>query len=350
MKHFLSSLFSFFHSPLTTPLLQQADAGGSGGTGTGTGGGTGAGSSGSASPSGGGQRGGGTGAAGSGSGGTGTGTGTAGGTGTGTGPFALSDDAQVRLADGRVVRYADHRAEIEAEISRDYQGRYSKGYELLLAEAKRIDALSRGRGGQGGRQSTQIDDPLADIRDKPIIAGADIARLYDMLQKQGLGPLANVVAQMQQGYTKMQQQLQQATQRFGSQDEDAQSQQFESRLDQVLAKVEVKGLNGNLDPKSPALRTFARNLYLSYVPSSWKAGEFEQQLGNELSELLQAVREMDRKAVFDGKEKLRQHFNPNRGGAKPSGDGKYKFETPREIAARAREAGMFGGGNSATNT
>jgi len=322
MKHFLGLLHSFLHPLYETPGTQSGGGATGTGTGTGTGAGTGAGG-----------REGATGA------GAGTGTGAGGGSGS-TGPYEFRDDAQYRLHDGRIVTGKDLRAEMEQQIDGTYREKYNKGYELLLNEARRIDALSRARTGQG-QQPPQ--DPIADIRSMPIVDGQTIGRLVDMLQRQGLGPIAQLVQQQQQKLAAMERSLQQTTQRFGSQDEDAEAQRFESRLDTVLDKVEVKGLNGKLDPSSPALRTFARNLFLSYVPSSWKSGEFEHQLGNELSELLSAVREMDRKAVFDGKEKLKQHFNPNRGGRTPGGPAKYKFESPREIAAKARDAGMFGG-------
>lgn len=260
-------------------------------------------------------------------------------------PLQLRDDQQIRTPDGRVITYGAYQQELRTAMDGEYRGRYTKGYELLVNEAKRIDALARARQGQGngGGQGATAPDLLAGVRDMPVVDGQTIAKLVETLQKNGLGPMAQVVQQLQNGFKQMQTQLQSATQRFGSQDEERATQEFDQRLDKTLGAIEVKGLEGRLDPKNPALRTFARNLFLSYVPSSWKAGEFEKQLSGELSAVVQALRDADKKAVFDGRQKLKEHFNPNRGQSRPSGEGRYKFETAREIAAKAAAAGMFGG-------
>jgi hypothetical protein len=315
-------------------LLLDTMGGGSGGgqgTGAGSGGGTG---SGSGQPGGAG--------AGSGAGtGAGAGAGT-GGAGGGSAPFEFSDTAQLRLSDGRVVTGAQYRQELEQTIGRDYSGRYQRGYDLLLAEAKRLDGLSRSGPRQPQPPQPQ-DDPFADIWNAPVIDGAAAKRLVTALQQAGLAPLAQQVAALAQELKATKTQLGEVGKRFGSQDEDQESQRFESTLDTVLSKLEVKGLNGKIDATSEPIRQYARNLYLSYVPSSWKAGEFEQQLSREFSDLIAAVREMDRDHVTEARTKLRKNFNPERGATSPGGGGKYKYQSPRELAAMAREAGMFGG-------
>lgn len=328
---------------LSLPLLFQTADGGAGSGGAAAGGG-GAPGAGDASSSGGRSAGG---AAAAGSRGAADAAGAAG-AGAGGGeaqPFEFSDTARIRTADGRILTGAQYRAEIAQQLDGEYRGRYDKGFQLLLKEAQRIDQIARG--GARGRQpaASAADDPLADIRNMAVVDGPTAARLVTMLQQQGLGPIANVVAALQRQTQELRQSLQSVSQRFGSQDEDAAARGFETRLDDVLAKVEVKGLNGKLNPRSEPLRELARNLYLSYQPSSWRTGEFEKMLGEQLSAVVAYVREMDRTHVSESRENLRRNFNPARGGASPSGDARFdwKQNTPRAIAARAAAAGMFSG-------
>lgn len=257
-----------------------------------------------------------------------------------TAPSSWSEDAQYRLPDGRIVSGRDLIGEHTARISNDFQTRYRQGYDMLLAEARRLDGL---RTNSGNRPpAAPQSDPLSELEAMGVPDGKTVAQLLRQLDQNG-NPIRTAVSQLVAQVNELRGALGNVNQRFGSQDEQVASQQFQSRLDNVLGSIEVKGLNGPLDVKNPALRAFAENLYLSYVPSSWKAGEFEKMLGEAVNGMFEYFQAAQRQSVETARANVRRHFNSARGAGSPSGQPAYRFESPRELAARAREAGMFGG-------
>lgn len=271
----------------------------------------------------------------------------------GPAPFEFSDTARIRMPDGRIITGAEYNREQEERIHGVYRGRYENGFNILLREAQRLDSL-RGQGqqqGQGGQQpQAGARSPLADLENVPLVEGRHLTQAVRFLQENGLAPIANMITQLTQRQAASDKLLNEFRGRFGSQDEEAEAAKFGSRLDQVLPNIEIKGFNGRIDPRDPAVRQLAENLYLSYHTDSWKAGEFEKMLGELMTGLYQSFQNMQRSVVTTARDRLRQHFNPNRGGGQPSGGQKYQFETPRQMAARMREAGMFETGQSRIGT
>src|SRR4029077_9078969 len=115
--------------------------------------------------------------------------------------------------------------------------------------------------------------------------------LYRQLETAGLRPIADLVANMQRELQQLKGTVGQYGQRFGSQDEDQEQGRFHSTLDQVLPNIKIQGLSAPLDSKNEAIRTIAENLHLSYVPGSWRAGEYEKMLGEQLNGLFAYFRE-----------------------------------------------------------
>ncbi len=245
--------------------------------------------------------------------------------------------------DGRVISYRDYENERRTAIDGEYRTRYKTGYDLLLAEAKRIDALGQQR--QPGQQPQQPEDPFTALQDDSIVDGRTAKQLLQHFASQVPKPVADLVRQLTGQVQALSKQVQGTSSHIGTFNEERATHEFESNLSKTLANVEIKGFNGQLDVNAPALREFARNLYLSYQPDSWRAGEFQKMLGDQLSSIVQYMRTADREYASGAPQRLRQNFNPAKGAGRPSGEKRYQFERPSDIVARARDMGMWGGGN-----
>lgn len=246
------------------------------------------------------------------------------------------------MEDGRVISGREYRAEMQQGWERDHGQRFQKGYDLLVAEARRLDGLQRQSGQQQQRQPQR--DAFADVEDAPVIDGATFAKL----SRQGFGGIAQQMQQLSALVARQQQMLQQVQGHIGTSNEERASTEFQGRLDKALGTVEIKGFTGRVDVKDPAIRQVAENLYLSYEPDSWRPGEYEKMLGDTLSNIYAGFMRMQKSAADTGRERVRAHFNPAGGQGTPRGQQQYKFERGRDIAATARAMGLWGGGQSAT--
>lgn len=260
-------------------------------------------------------------------------------------PIELSPDRMVRTSDGRVIKYSEYEGEVGKRIDGEHRGRYKSAYDLLLKEAQRIDALGRGNG--NGRQADAANaDPLAalDLDNLPIVDGKMAGQLVKMLRETGLNPIANLVQSLQKQVGDMSKQLKGAQGNIGTFNEERAQHEFESNLTGVLKSVQIKGLEDRaIDANNPALREFARNLYLSYQADSWRPGEFNKMLGEQLSGVVQYMRALDKDFAATAPDRLRKHFAPQRGTGAGRGSQPYKFKSARQIAEEARGMGMFGG-------
>lgn len=260
--------------------------------------------------------------------------------GGGSTAFEWRDDAPIRLSDGRTISAAEYRQELEDAAERRHRATYTKGYNYLLEEARRLDGLAR----QGSRPPAPPEDPFARLRSMPVVDGETMVGLIQAMRDQGLSPVASLVERLQQELSDTRRSLQSVTERFGSQDEDQAREDFDRSLDRDLAALEVKGLNGKIDPQAEWVRELAHDHFLSFVPSSWKKGEFLASFTKRLEAIVNGVRGMDRAHVDENRQSLRKRFaDASRGVASPQGNPKFKFERGRDIAARAAAAGMFRG-------
>lgn len=277
--------------------------------------------------------------------GLGSGAGASGGAGGGGGSQAVpwSDDGRFQTSDGRTVTGAELRSEMQREWEQTHGQRYTRGYNLLMEEAKRLDQ-QRQRGQQQQRQQPQQQaDPYAEIEGMQYVDGRTVATLARQLQAQGLAPIAQALMQQQQTIAQLSQRVQGFSGHVGTQNEERAANDFEGNLDRILPTVQIKGYEGKIDPKSEGFRQIARNLYLSYEPDSWRPGEFQKMLGDTLTQMYVDFKKLQTGAVEEGRRKMREHFNPNRGGATPQGQPRYQFQRGRDIAKMAREAGIWSG-------
>lgn len=297
---------------------------------------------------GGGGGGGNTGAGGGQGGGSGMGAGAdaGGGAGPGSGqPQAVKIDPNglYDFGDGKPVKWSDA---VDRDGGRFYSAeRYTRGVEFLKDYANKLEgnraelqkAWDKYHAGSGRRpqQAEPNPDPLADIRDLPVVDGRTLEKLYTQLQQNGLAPIANVIAQMatrlkalEGGYGKL-------SQTTGSLAERDQSQEFESYITDSFTRVgQIKGLpeGATLDPKSEFLRELAKDIYLSHQPDSWKKGQFEKALNARLESLISFVTGAQQSALDAAKQKRHSWINPTKGNGRGTGNAPYVHRRGNDLA------------------
>ncbi len=257
----------------------------------------------------------------------------------------LAPDTLVETDDGRRITFKEYQAELGTGYDKQYRGKYKDAYDLLVKEAGRLDALSRER--QPG-QRQDANDPFAalDLENQPLVDGKMASQLVKLLQDNGLKPIANLVQSLQKQVGDMQKQIKGTQSQVGSFNEERANHEFESNLTNIIKSTPIKGLEDrSIDPNNPAIREFARNLYLSYQVESWRPGEFQKMLGEQLSGVVAYMRTLDKEYAAGAQDRLRKHFAPGRGQGAGTGRQRFQFKSPRQIAAEARDMGMFGGNN-----
>jgi hypothetical protein len=293
--------------------------------------------------------------AGSGTGGRGAGAGAGAGAGSGGGtPYDLKDDSLI-LHEGKPVKWAEHRASHfvpksehdkvltqftgARDVLQNYAKKLDDGFASLEAERKKL-----GQGG-GRRQQQQEPDIADELAALPIVDGASAAKAIKALRDQGLGPIAQIVAQQQATIKQLSDQFRSLQGTAGTLAEHHQSQEFESHITEALKHVgEVKGFSGALPADNPTIRSIASDLWLSYDPKTWKLPEFHKMLNERIAGIIALVRESDTRAVAEAKEKKRTFFDPKTGRAHASGEQSYKHMNGRDIA---KMSGLFDRQNAA---
>lgn len=286
--------------------------------------------------------------AGAGSGGSGSGAGAGAGAGAAA-PIVLSGESLVDFGDGKPVKWSEASDPDKGRyVTRD---RYDRGVQYLQTEAARLQAKwDEYHAGTGARPSKPEPaktgvDPLANIRDLPVISGREISELYQQLQTNGFGPMAQVVSAMANRLKQLEGNVGNMGKGVGALTEREQSQEFENFITKSFSDVgAVKGVPDgvSLDGADPYLREAAKDLYLSHDPDSWKPGEFQKQLASRVSSMVAFVRGLDKKAVEAAQGKKRVWLNPSRGNAKPEGAPGYQHKKGADIARMFFEAAPQG--------
>lgn len=301
------------------------------------------------------EAGGGAGAgSGAGSGGSGAGAGTGSGA---AAPIVLTGDSLVDFGDGKPVKWSEATHSDNGRwVSRD---RWDRGVQFLQGEAgklqKKWDEYHAGTGARpnkpepnaGGNNGGGRRDPLANIRDMPVVDGRALEALYNDLQQQGLAPIAQVIAQMANEIKTLKGSVGSLGKGMGSISERDQQTEFEGFITKSYNDLgALKGLPEGvaLDAQDPHLRELAKDLYLSHEIDSWKPGEFNRQLKARVEANIAMVRALDKKAVEVAQSKKRVWMNPSRGGGNPQGNTPYKFQRGAEVARQ------FFGGTTAEGT
>lgn len=241
--------------------------------------------------------------------------------------YKLTGDSMVDFGDGKPVKWS------EAQQSRYIpKEQYDRGVQFLTAEATKLEkAWEKYRDGTGPKPPAAAAAPKTDIldeiRDLAVVDGATAAKLVRALREEGLGPLAQIVAQMHAKMTAMEGRLGSVGQVAGHLGEQSQAAGFEASITTALGALgPIKGLPDGvaLDTADPFLREAAKDLYLSHDQKSWRAGEFEKMLRTRIEGAVALTRALDKKAVAAAGEKRKKFFDPSRGGGRPSGEGAYK--------------------------
>lgn len=285
--------------------------------------------------------GGGTGTGGDGGGGTGDpgpGGGTPGGGGTPASHYKLTDDSLVDLGDGKPVKWG------EARTSRFMdRGQYDRGVEFLTSMARQLDAQHRQRQAPSQQQQQQQrpqapqgprPDPYADLEQMPVVDGRTLAKMAREMREQGLGPIASMMGQFATRMQQLEGQFQQSSRITGSLAEQHQATEFEGIIDKTLQGLaEIKGLQGKIPHDDKDLRELVKDVYLSHNQNDPNLmRELPGLVKNRLETAVRVIRAMDKQAHTDAEGRRKSFFDPKRGSGAPTGQGKYQFETPAQLA------------------
>lgn len=251
----------------------------------------------------------------------------------------LTGDSMVDLGDGQPIKWSDATNPQSGRfMPRDA---YDRGVQYLTGEAKRLqESWNKYHAGQGQRpnkpEPQRQADPLEGIDDGANITGAQLRKLYTQLNSQGLAPIAGVIAQLAGRLQQLEGGLGKVGQATGQIVQRDQNQSFETFIDDSFTNIgAVKGLPEGVtfDAKSPNLREWAKDIYLSHEAESWRPGEFVKTLRGRLEGLITEVRALDKKAVGVAQEKRKSWMTPRRGGeARPSGAPPFQFKRGAAIA------------------
>lgn len=263
----------------------------------------------------------------------------------GSTPYQLTDDSEI-VWDGKPAKWKDIRSAHFVPKS-DHDAVVKRGEDartMLTDYARKLDQgfaeLQRQRTAASHQQPRQPQTDIADeLAAMPILDGQTAAKVVRALREQGLGPIAQIVGQMQATIKAQQDDLKAIRTGMTSLTEREQTQQFDSKLSGLLKGVkEVKGL-ARLPIDNPIVKEIAADLYLSYDPKSWNDGDFHKMLTERLEGLVQLVLEDQKYAVEQAKQKRRTFFDVNRGAARPgSGASAPRFMRGHDIA---RESGLW---------
>lgn len=284
----------------TAPLMNTADAGAGGG------------------------------ASGAGSGATGTSPGSSAGSQGASGAGGSGGVSAVSLADDTPVTIGGKTYGSFKEYQQGYvpKSEYDNVRNLTQAEIRQnLATLARqlqqqGKLPNGQQQPQQRVDPLASIRDLPIVDGKTLSTLYE----QGLGPIAQAIQQLQQHVTKQNQTIQRLQGTTGTMAQRHSTQEFEQRIGTAISQ-----LNG-VDAKDPFVSELAQDVFHSY---EWAKGKEDQEFQKYLADRYTAA-EKHFKAKFarelnDAKNKKWQRPGGNATPSAPAANA-FARATPRDIA------------------
>lgn len=261
--------------------------------------------------------------------------------GAGGGAFKITADSLVDFGDGKPVKWGDT---VDKDGGRFMSSeRFDRGVTYLKGEAGKLQAAwDKYHAGEGARPKQAEPaaaaahvDPMADIRDLAMVDGRTLEKLYKNLYAQGLAPIANLLAStiaevkgLKEGFGKF-------SKTTGTLAEREANNDFERMITDSYSGVgDIKGLpNGaKIDGANDFLRDVAKDVYLSHEQSSWREGEFPKALNARIEKMVGFVRALDKQALDAAKEQKRVWVNPNRGGARGTGKGQFKFQRGADVA------------------
>lgn len=255
----------------------------------------------------------------------------------GTTPIRLSDDALIQIeGSDKPVTWRDYRAGF---VPRDEYDRWNttrtRATDILIAEARRLDQeaqkIAAATKGDASRRESR-PDPLADIRKLPLVDGETLSQLYQRIQTEGIGPIAQVLGKYQQvigGLLKRIENVEQGVERYSTAETES---SFRSKVEDILESA-------GFDPDDETLHEIARDIFQSW---EWddEDKEFPEMLLKRLESSKKYWQTSAKREAELKKEEIRK-FPSRRGTATPGKSAQFKFENGSTIAARMKDAGMF---------
>ena len=235
-------------------------------------------------------------------------------------PVSLADDTPITV-DGKQTTWKDYRTS-QFVAKSDYDQVRNLTKQEIQNSLKTLAAQIQQQQQRQGQQAAPRVDPLAGVRDLPIVDGKTLASLYE----QGYGPLAQAIQQQQQTIQKLTGALQKLQGGVGSMAEKQGGKEFEQRLDTAISQLGEK-----VDLKDPFIRELAQDVFHSY---EWAKGKEDQEFQTYLKTRYDAAeKHFKAKMVNDLKAAKERKWQRPGGNATPSGQQQpFARATTRDIA------------------
>ena len=243
-------------------------------------------------------------------------------------PIALSDDTQISH-DGKTMTWKEYRAS-QFVPKADYDNVRNLTRQEIEANLRKLAATMQ----QGQRQQPQQQraDPLAGLRDAPILSGQQLEQALSGT----LGPIAQTIAQMQQQNQQLVATVKKLQGGVGTLAKERSGQERTTRISQALSS-----LGEGYDAKDPFLQEIAQD-----VLDAWefeKPEEFPAMVQQRIAAAEKFFRARDKARLETAKTK---RFTRPGGGASPSGAARMD---PRTSVSQVADA-LFGSRTNAHAT
>ena len=265
---------------------------------------------------------------------------TPGGSGGGAPAFKLTDDALVDLGDGKAAKWSEVRGSRympRDEYDRGMAG-IAQGREFLLGQAQRLEQAwkqySQGQGPRPQERRPSAAELAEEARSLPVVDGATVYKMMQALHEQGLGPIANLLAQQQAKLTALEGQFGTMRGAQSTLTEQHTNQTFDNLIARHAGALgEIQGFRGQVDPQEPAVRELLKDIWLSHNQAEWTDQSFLAEARSRIAAMVEYVRRADRSYVDKQKEEKRQRFfNPARGNVQPGGAPAYQHKNGTTLA------------------
>ena len=218
-------------------------------------------------------------------------------------PVSLADDTPISH-EGKTLTWKQYRESNFAPKSELDNVRNQTKAEFT-ANLRKLAAQIQQQQQQHRQQSQPRVDPLAGVRDLPIVDGKTLASLYE----QGLGPIAQAIQLLQKQNSTLGNELKQLKGGFGTIAKERNSQERSSRVTQAISS-----LGEGFDPKDDFLKDLALDLM-----DAWefeKPEEFPAMLKDRVERSLKFAKAYQKAQLEASKKRI---FTRPGGNASPNG-------------------------------
>ncbi len=204
--------------------------------------------------------------------------------------------------------------------------------QAVAAALKALVAANRQKQGRTQPQAQQPVDPFGDVRGLPVMSGDQVAALAERVQREGIQPLYEWAAKINQFLEQTNKRLQGTEQIAGSYAEQQQSKEFEGKIGNVLKTVAAELLPGIDVSQHAVLNDLAQDVYLSYQPNDPNLErEYPTLLKSRIDGMMKLASALQAAKLQQARDQRRNFLKPG-GQGQPSGQGGNPRLSHRDIA------------------